>query len=73
MAACVNFRDCAFFNGKMARLPMVSDILQEQLCMGDSKRCARYVVKAAGLPVPDDLYPDDYQRATDLLSGATTF
>jgi hypothetical protein len=50
----------------MADMPMVSDALKERHCQGNWSGCARYRLISSGLPVPDDLYPDDAQRAAHL-------
>lgn len=67
MADCENLQACIFFNNRMSDMPLVSEILKAEHCLGDWGPCARYRVKKAGRPVPDDLFPDDSARASSLL------
>lgn len=67
MDVCDCLPSCVFFNRTMAEMPMVSDALKERHCQGNWLGCARYRLISSGLPVPDDLYPDDVQRAAHLV------
>ncbi len=69
MAACGHLSDCPFFNDRMANMPLVSEILKEQYCLSEMSRCARYRVYRSGLPVPNDLFPDDQDRCLSILES----
>ncbi|HUO60512.1 MAG TPA: hypothetical protein VMU24_07570, partial [Candidatus Acidoferrales bacterium] len=60
---------CPFFAGTMANMPAVSSLLKQTYCLGDKNTCARYLVSSAGKPVPADLFPNDTQRAKELLQS----
>jgi hypothetical protein len=68
MSPCTNLSTCAFFNRKMANMPFLTDILIERHCLADKEGCARFRVHSAGVPVPQDLFPDDLPRAADILA-----
>ena len=68
MAFCEKLNSCLFFTGQMANMPAVSDLMKESYCKGDRTRCARYQVSVAGLTVPSDLFPNDVERARQLIS-----
>jgi hypothetical protein len=67
MDGCEFLKTCAFFNNKMSGMPMVSQILKDRHCLDDRFSCARYQVAQARGPVPDDLYPDDNDRASQII------
>ena len=67
MASCDKLGDCAFFSGHVAYMPAVANLLKEKYCFEDSKQCARLQLSSAGKAVPDDLYPNDSERAEELL------
>lgn len=73
MADCPNLEDCPFFNGFMAGRPdIASDILKVRFCMGNNAACARWRVASelGGGHVPDDMYPNQENRANAILNEA---
>ncbi len=67
MDACEHLTTCAFFNNKMSSMPLVSQVLKERHCLDDWGSCARFQVTLSGRLAPDDLYPDDNDRATQII------
>ncbi|HEX8924584.1 MAG TPA: hypothetical protein VF786_02270 [Terriglobales bacterium] len=67
MASCEKLEKCPFFAGTMANMPAVSNLLKQTYCLGDKTTCARYLVSTAGKPVPTDLFPNDTERAKEVL------
>ncbi len=64
---CDRLKTCPFFSDRMANMPNVSEALKRIYCVGDKTQCARYQLASAGVPVPPDLFPQDTDRARDLL------
>jgi hypothetical protein len=48
---------------------MVS-LYKKRFCTGDPSTCARLTVATAGLAVPGDLFPNQMERARELLAAA---
>ncbi len=70
MSDCECLRRCPFFSNKMARMPTIASFYQAKLCKGGNfQSCARYMVFAAKLEVPSDLFPDQVERAKTLIAG----
>lgn len=69
MNQCESLCHCAFFNHKLARMPMLSDALKQRYCLGEWEDCARYRVISHDAAVPDDLYPDDLERANHIVDN----
>ena len=72
MTDCECLSGCPFFNDKMASMPTMAEMYKQKYCKTDSRGCARFVVfkqlgKAA---VPADLYPNDMDRANEVLAQA---
>ena len=67
MAECERLATCPFFSNRMANMPRVADLMKQTFCHGNSSHCARYQVASAGVTVPSDLYPQDTERARDIL------
>lgn len=70
MANCALTETCIFFNDKMADMPSMADMYKNRYCRIDHTSCARYrVFEVLGREkVPTDLYPNDGERATALIS-----
>jgi hypothetical protein len=51
----------------MSGMPLVAEVLKERHCLADWTACARFLVARAGRPVPDDLFPDDNDRALQAI------
>ncbi len=69
MSDCECVPCCPFFNDKMTKMPTIAGFFKKQLCRGDFTACARYMIFRAKKPMPDDLYPDQVERAKGLLAA----
>ncbi|MGB7848761.1 MAG: hypothetical protein WBL63_24330 [Candidatus Acidiferrum sp.] len=58
---------CPFFTDKMMAMPSVTNLMKETYCHGDKMQCARYQVSTAGIAPPLDLFPNDHDRAKEIL------
>lgn len=67
MPDCERLNACPFFSGRMENMPSVAGLMKHMFCFGDRTQCARYQVASAGLPIPADLFPNDLERAQDIL------
>ncbi len=72
MAECECLEQCPFFNDRMASKPATSEMFKKAYCRGDNNRCARYMVFSAlgGAAVPADLFPNQVERARDVINAA---
>lgn len=72
MSDCENLPGCPFFFGKMEMMPAMAEMFKRNYCLGDNSGCARYMVyRAKGKgQVPPDLYPNDRERAEEIVAGA---
>jgi hypothetical protein len=70
MADCERLGGCAFFSTLMADQSSLAGLFRQRYCRGHADQCARVLVEAAGLTVPDDLFPNQSQKAHDLISQA---
>jgi len=43
--------------------------MQKKYCLGDYHDCARYVLASAGIDPPTDLYPNEMDRAKEILQS----
>ncbi len=70
MAECELLSGCIFFNDKMVNMPGLSAMYKEQFCRQDYSKCARYRVyqKLGKENVPLDLFPNQKERAEEILS-----
>ncbi len=73
MADCELLKGCLFFNDKMPPAVGLGAIYKRTYCLGDSGKCARYLVaKRLGREkVPLNLYPNMLDRARDLIAAAS--
>jgi hypothetical protein len=55
----------------MQGMDAIKEMLKKNLCRGDFDSCARYMVfRAKGREsVPSDLYPNQKERAQEILKG----
>jgi hypothetical protein len=67
MAECERLAKCSFFSNQMVHMPKSADLMKETFCRGEKTLCARYQVAKAGLPVPSDLFPQDLERAREIV------
>ena len=69
MAQCERLEGCPFFK-KIKDLPKTTEQLVSIYCRGNTRGCARLWVLSAGVRVPDDLFPNEKDRALRILSDA---
>jgi hypothetical protein len=69
MASCKFIETCIFFNDKMAEMPSIANLYKRRFCEAGDPSCARHrVVEALGREnVPQNLYPNDAERADALI------
>ncbi|QWV93163.1 hypothetical protein KP004_18655 [Geomonas oryzisoli] len=69
MPDCELLSGCIFFNDQMANMPSTSNVFKMMYCTDNFEACARYTVrKAAGKEaVPEDLFPNQIERAREIL------
>jgi len=67
MAECERLEKCAFFK-KIKDLPKTAAQLAGTYCHGDNTHCARLWVLSSGVSPPDDLFPNENDRALVILS-----
>ena len=68
MANCERLEKCIFFSDRMSRMPATASIMKKDFCCGDRSECARFQVAARGIPVPEDLYPNQAERARNIIA-----
>ena len=71
MANCKYQKDCRLFNGRMTIEQASSEMYKDTYCRGDNKQCALYLVISVlgSEEVPDDLLPDQVDRAHDFIGS----
>ena len=71
MAVCDIFESCPFAQGKLPDRPDRESLI-EGYCNSNNLHCARYMVysSAGADKVPDDLYPDEKDKAYLAIAGA---
>jgi len=71
MADCKCLAGCPFFNDKMKNMPEIAEMIKKKFCLGDSAKCARYLVfqKLGRGKVPADLFPRHFDRARDVIAA----
>ena len=73
MAECPVLGKCPFFNDQMANMPSVTIWLKRKYCTSsDFSSCARYRIREAqgAAKVPPDLFPNEQDRAKEILQKA---
>lgn len=70
MPDCELLDKCLFFNDRMAEMPSTSNMIKFMYCNDDFTGCARYTVRnnAGADAVPDDLFPNQKDRAKEILA-----
>ncbi len=71
MEECPSLSACPFFNDKMANMPTKSIMIKKKYCLNDNTQCARYIVasRLGKEKVPLDLYPEELDRAEEILQA----
>ena len=71
MAECKSLSTCPFFNDRMANMPSKSILIKKKYCMGSNEKCARFMVASVmgKEKVPADLYPEEDERAEEILKS----
>jgi len=64
---CEKYEVCPFFN-RISKASGMSATYQANFCRGQFTRCARYVVFKVCGSVPEDLYPNMHDKATEICS-----
>lgn len=77
MANCPKIEKCPFFHDRMASKPSTAEMYKRSYCQGDNSQCARWVASKVLTAVPVTLFPNQLDRAKELIaeakaSGATT-
>jgi hypothetical protein len=67
MAVCPKLEKCPFFADRMSAATAVAEMMKRRYCAGTPADCARYRVSIAGMPVPPDLFPNQGERAVQML------
>lgn len=70
MSECIKLAACPFFNDRMQGMDGMAGLYKKRYCAGDHALCARWMVSSAGVPVPPDLFPNQAERAEELLREA---
>ncbi|MDP2151210.1 MAG: hypothetical protein Q8K13_16370 [Parvibaculum sp.] len=72
MSACELGTECIFFNDRMAKMPSMAEMYKKRYCLGDFDSCARFAVfKAINRDaVPQDLYPNEVEKAVELIQAS---
>jgi hypothetical protein len=67
---CPKLSGCPFFSNKLTQMPATAELTKKHYCLGDYESCARFrVVKAlSSAAVPDDLYPNQIERAEEIIA-----
>lgn len=70
MNDCECLEKCIFFNDKMENKPALANLFKKSYCKGDSSKCARHIVfeKFGAEAVPNDLFPNQIERAMEIIS-----
>ncbi len=66
LAECERLATCPFFQ-RLSFLPKTAEGLVQIYCRGDHKSCARYKVMSAGILPPQNLFPNESERAARIL------
>ena len=69
MARCEKLEHCPFFK-HIDHLPRTANQLVISYCYRDNSGCARLWAAKAGVRPPDDLFPNERDRALVLISEA---
>ncbi len=74
MAECECLPQCPFFHDRMSAMPTMADIFKARYCLGENFHCARHkVFETLGREhVPRDLFPNQLERALEIIEGHVT-
>ena len=52
-------------------MPEIASMMKRRFCQGDNSKCARWIVlsKLGPTGVPADLFPNQIERANELIGG----
>ena len=68
--ACPIKDSCSFFNNQIRMMDERKETLKSRFCLSTHSQCARFNVYQyfkSSQKVPADLYPDNYELASDLV------
>lgn len=74
MSECPYRDECLFFTDRLAKMPAAAQEYKDMYCLTDRhSACARLIVAETNgnAAVPQDLYPHQYFRASDLVIHGT--
>ena len=68
MDKCVFMDRCIFPRKKKLLMPSMLEFIRIKYCEGDNAACARHLLyrKNGAADVPDDLFPNDMERALEM-------
>jgi hypothetical protein len=69
MPDCELLVECPFFNDKLKKMPKASDIMKKMYCQWHYAKCARYrvAIVICKKAIPDDMFPGDTRRSSEML------
>ena len=70
--SCPSLQTCPFFNDKMAGMPAASELLKQRYCQSHHTTCARFMVKESGGAAPLSLFPNQTQKAQEIIAAGKT-
>ncbi|MGI5862844.1 MAG: hypothetical protein ACOX6T_12405 [Myxococcales bacterium] len=69
MLECPRLQNCSFFELLMKDQSSLAGLFRQRYCRARSHECARRIVEAAGLPVPEDLFPNQGEKAAEIIGA----
>ncbi len=70
MPECPRLQSCAFFELLMKDQSSLAGLFRQRYCRAKCHECARMIVETAGLPVPEDLFPNQDRKAAEIIGAA---
>ena len=70
-SVCPRLSGCAFINVKMKHMPGTAELAKKSYCRSEHhESCARFIMSQAlrAPAIPDNLYPDQVERAHALIT-----
>ena len=60
---------CPFFNDNLKDMPATASLYKDSFCKSNNSNCARYIVfqTLGKSKVPEDLFPNQLQKASELI------
>lgn len=73
VSSCPKLPQCPFFNERLVKMPAIAEMAKDHYCRsGKYESCARYLVAKifGSSAVPDNLYPDQRDRANSIIGAS---